>query len=155
VSLILVPGTVTAQCNGATQTVTNYQPGATVTRTTTVVRTQTDGAKTSYWTTTQSTQAVCHYPTSGSNPSPNPQQPQPTFCLGEACPPWWQRDSSRERRNALQDSNIPGYIEKRDLEERADAAIAATTVTVTQTTYTVTQTLLTTLPVRTTTEAST
>lgn len=42
--------------------------------------------------------------------------------------------------------------EKRELEEREEAAVAATTVTVTQTTYTVTQTDVTTLPAETTTE---
>ena len=42
--------------------------------------------------------------------------------------------------------------EKRDLEEREEAAVAATTVTITQTTYTVTQTDVTTLPAQTTTE---
>jgi hypothetical protein len=61
VTLILVPATVTQQCNG--QTVTSIGRAPTVTLTSTVLRTATDGARTSYYTTTFSTQAVCHYPT--------------------------------------------------------------------------------------------
>jgi hypothetical protein len=61
-TLILAPGTVTANCNSATQTVTNYPRGPTITSTTTVLRTATDGARTSVYTTTASSQAVCHYP---------------------------------------------------------------------------------------------
>ncbi|KAJ9141739.1 hypothetical protein NKR23_g7708 [Pleurostoma richardsiae] len=61
-TLILVPSTVTAACNGATRTVTNFQPGQTVTLTSTVIRTQTDAQKTSYWQTTVTSTASCHYP---------------------------------------------------------------------------------------------
>lgn len=42
--------------------------------------------------------------------------------------------------------------EKRDLEGREEAAVAAQTVTYTQTTFTVTQTVVTTIPPKTTTE---
>lgn len=63
VTLILVPSTVTAPCNGATQTVTNYQAGRTATVQSTIVRTVTDGQRTSSWQTTVTTQASCHYPT--------------------------------------------------------------------------------------------
>ena len=72
VTLILVPSTVTGQCNGATQTVTNYQNGPTVTVQSTIVRTVTDGQRTSLWQTTLTTSANCHYPTSASNPSRSP-----------------------------------------------------------------------------------
>lgn len=65
-TLILVPKTITANCNGgvATQTVTNFQPGRTQTVTSTIVRTATDGAKTSQYQTTLTTAASCHYPSS-------------------------------------------------------------------------------------------
>ncbi len=63
-TLILVPQTITAGCTGATRTVTNYPLGPTVTVTSTIFRTSTEGQVTSYWTTTLSTSAVCHYPTS-------------------------------------------------------------------------------------------
>ncbi len=63
-TLILVPATITAGCSGATRTVTNYPQGPTVTVTSTVVRMSTDGQLTSYYTTTLSTSAVCHYPSS-------------------------------------------------------------------------------------------
>lgn len=61
-TLILIPSTVTANCNGgATRTVTNYPAGQTVTVTSVVVRTETDAQKTSYWQTTVTSQASCHY----------------------------------------------------------------------------------------------
>ena len=67
-TLILVPATISAACNGGTQTVTNYnQGGGTQTVTSTIVRTATDGARTSQWTTTMTTGASCHYPTSASS----------------------------------------------------------------------------------------
>jgi hypothetical protein len=62
-TLVLVPGTVTAACSGSPVTVTQIPRGPTITITSTILRTATDGAKTSYYTTTLSTQAVCHYPT--------------------------------------------------------------------------------------------
>lgn len=62
VTLIVVGPTVTSACNGATRTVTNYPQGPTVTITSTVIRTNENGAKTSFWTTTVSTTASCHYP---------------------------------------------------------------------------------------------
>ena len=43
-----------------------YPLGPTVTVGSTVVRTVTDGQRTSLWTTTVSATAVCHYPSSGS-----------------------------------------------------------------------------------------
>lgn len=91
-TLILAPGTVTANCNSATQTVTNYPRGPTVTTTTTVLRTATDGARTSVYTTTATSQAVCHYPQSGSNPTGRPPpDATATFCIGESClPPIFQ-----------------------------------------------------------------
>ncbi|KAL1902869.1 hypothetical protein Sste5346_000780 [Sporothrix stenoceras] len=64
-TLILVPQTVTANCNnnnGATQTITNIQAGRTQTVTTTVTRSVTDGVKTSQYQTTVTSQASCHYP---------------------------------------------------------------------------------------------
>jgi hypothetical protein len=62
-TLILVPATVTAACNGQQVTVTNIPRGPTITLTSTIIRTATDGARTSFYTTTVSTSAVCHYPT--------------------------------------------------------------------------------------------
>jgi len=61
-TLIIVPRTVTARCSGATKTVTSYQQGPTALVTSTAVRTVTDGQVTSYWTTTVSSTATCHYP---------------------------------------------------------------------------------------------
>ncbi|KEZ45151.1 hypothetical protein SAPIO_CDS2596 [Scedosporium apiospermum] len=63
-TLILVPSTVTAPCGaGQTQTVTDYQRVPTVVVEETVTRTETSGQVTSYWQTTETTQARCHYPT--------------------------------------------------------------------------------------------
>jgi hypothetical protein len=153
-TLVLVPGTVTAACSGSPVTVTQIPRGPTITITSTILRTATDGAKTSYYTTTLSTQAVCHYPTSGSPPTP-------VFCIGQSCsqssaeddvdgrdthaPPVHNRDGPSET-----DAFEP--TEKRSLEERAYDAVAAVTTTVTETTYTVTQTVVTTVPATTTTE---
>ena len=61
-TLILVPQTVTAACNGGTRTVTNYAQGPTITVSSTVIRTATDGQATSFWTTTATATASCHYP---------------------------------------------------------------------------------------------
>ncbi|CAK7202755.1 hypothetical protein SEUCBS139899_005482 [Sporothrix eucalyptigena] len=64
-TLILVPKTITANCNGgngATQTITNIQAGRTQTVTSTITRTATDGVKTSQYQTTVTTAASCHYP---------------------------------------------------------------------------------------------
>lgn len=66
-TLILVPQTVTAACNGAARTVTIYPQGPTATVTSTVVRTATDGQLTSYWTTTVVSTATCHYPSNKRN----------------------------------------------------------------------------------------
>lgn len=66
-TLILVPQTITAACNGGIRTVTVYPTGPTVTVGSTVVRTVTDGQRTSIWTTTVSATAVCHFPSSGSS----------------------------------------------------------------------------------------
>ncbi|KAM7221354.1 hypothetical protein V8F06_003322 [Rhypophila decipiens] len=62
-TLILVPSTVTAACNGGTRTVTVYPQGPTVTVVSTIFRTVTDGQKTSYVTTTATATAICHLPT--------------------------------------------------------------------------------------------
>ncbi|KAK3994650.1 hypothetical protein QBC44DRAFT_367492 [Cladorrhinum sp. PSN332] len=62
-TLIIVPRTVTATCTGATRTVTAYPQGTTTTVRSTVIRTETDAQVTSYWTTTVSSTARCHYPT--------------------------------------------------------------------------------------------
>ncbi|KAH6842583.1 hypothetical protein B0I37DRAFT_436193 [Chaetomium sp. MPI-CAGE-AT-0009] len=61
-TLIIVPRTVTTRCSGATRTVTSYQQGPTAVVTSTAIRTVTDAQVTSYWTTTTSTTASCHYP---------------------------------------------------------------------------------------------
>ncbi|KJR84532.1 uncharacterized protein SPSK_09258 [Sporothrix schenckii 1099-18] len=64
-TLILVPQTVTANCNnnnGVTQTITNYPAGRTQTVTTTITRTATNGVTTSQYQTTVTTAASCHYP---------------------------------------------------------------------------------------------
>ncbi|KAK3906716.1 hypothetical protein C8A05DRAFT_40471 [Staphylotrichum tortipilum] len=61
-TLIVVPRTVTAPCNGATRTITNYQQTPTVVVISTATRTATDGQVTSFWTTTVSATATCHYP---------------------------------------------------------------------------------------------
>lgn len=64
-SLILVPSTVTAPCGAdETQTITDFQAATTVVVETTATRTSTEGQVTSYWETTETTQAACHYPTS-------------------------------------------------------------------------------------------
>ncbi|GAB1316216.1 hypothetical protein MFIFM68171_06426 [Madurella fahalii] len=61
-TLIVVPQTVTTPCNGATRTVTVYPQTSTAVVTSTAIRTATDGQVTSYWTTTVSETASCHYP---------------------------------------------------------------------------------------------
>lgn len=62
-TLILVPATVTAQCNGATRTVTSYNQAPTTTVRSTVIRTATDGqVVTSIYQTTVVATATCHYP---------------------------------------------------------------------------------------------
>ncbi|KAK4154180.1 hypothetical protein C8A00DRAFT_43041 [Chaetomidium leptoderma] len=66
-TLIIVPKTVTTRCNGATRTVTNYVQGPTAIVTSTAIRTATDGQVTSYWTTTVSVTASCHYPSKNLN----------------------------------------------------------------------------------------
>ncbi len=73
-TLITIPRTVATPCNGATRTVTNYGQGQTVVVTSTAVRTAMDGQVTSYWTTTVSATATCHYPLrwSPSFPLPTP-----------------------------------------------------------------------------------
>ncbi|KAH6617253.1 hypothetical protein F5144DRAFT_387130 [Chaetomium tenue] len=61
-TLIIVPRTVTTRCSGATRTVTGLQQGPTAVVTSTAIRTVTDDQVTSYWTTTASETASCHYP---------------------------------------------------------------------------------------------
>ncbi|KAK1828183.1 hypothetical protein QBC39DRAFT_360067 [Podospora conica] len=62
-TLILVPATVSAQCQGgATRTVTSYNNAGTTTVRSTVVRTSTDGqVVTSVYQTTVTATATCHY----------------------------------------------------------------------------------------------
>ncbi|KAK3394867.1 hypothetical protein B0H63DRAFT_556017 [Podospora didyma] len=62
-SLILVPQTITANCNGGTRTVTVFPQGPTITVRSTIVRTATDGQVTSFYTTTILSTAYCHLPT--------------------------------------------------------------------------------------------
>ena len=130
-SLILVPQTITANCNGGTRTVTVFPQGPTVTVRSTVVRTATDGQVTSFYTTTVLSTAYCHYPTG----------------LGEKHPHTDLSPACKFKYNRISNPLIAG---KRDV--AATAAVAAVTSTYTQTTYTVTSTILTTIPARTTTE---
>lgn len=130
-TLITVPRTVTAPCSGATRTVTVYPQGSTVVVTSTAIRTATDGQVTSYWTTTVSATATCHYP------------------LSWFFPRHWTDDRGDADPTAT-------ATENRDVAATAAtaavAAVAAVTSTYTQTTYTVTSTSITTVPARTTTE---
>jgi hypothetical protein len=140
-TLILVPSTVTAPCGaGQTQTVTDYQRVPTVVVEETVTRTETNGQVTSYWQTTETTQARCHYPTSMFCPCLVPCTSTPA---GSSRPFFVIRTT---------DISFLLAAEKRDLEGREEAAVAAQTVTYTQTTFTVTQTVVTTIPPKTTTE---
>ncbi|KAK4211109.1 hypothetical protein QBC37DRAFT_447042 [Rhypophila decipiens] len=125
-TLILVPSTVTAACNGGTRTVTVYPQGPTVTVVSTIFRTVTDGQKTSYLTTTATATAICHLPTSEI--------------------PMTLRPATKR----IQGSNQRATDKKREV--AATAAVAAVTSTYTQTTYTVTSTIRTTIPARTVTE---
>ena len=131
--------TVTAACNGGTRTVTNYQQGQTVTVQSTVTRSLTDGQVTSYWTTTASETAVCHYPSTQNNydgaAAPTARS---SFCIGDACN---LQARDQEGVNKVQERGIAG-----------SAAVAAITSTYTETTYTVTRTSVTTIPPRTATE---
>ncbi|KAK1762352.1 hypothetical protein QBC33DRAFT_283050 [Phialemonium atrogriseum] len=138
-TLIIVASTVTAACNGGTRTVTNYQQGQTVTVQSTVTRSLTDGQVTSYWTTTASATAVCHYPSTQNNydgaAAPTARS---SFCIGDACN---LQARDQEGVNKVQERGIAG-----------SAAVAAVTSTYTETTYTVTRTSVTTIPPRTATE---
>jgi len=160
VTLIVVGPTVTSACTGGTRTVTNYPQGPTVTVTSIVTRTNENGAKTSFWTTTVSTTASCHYPSSGYTPStsyddnPMISSAVPTFCVAGNCWPTlggivdgggWD---GGERENRPPSNSAA--TEKRDV--AAAASVAAVTSTYTETTYTVTRTIVTTVPARTTTE---
>ncbi|KAK1750798.1 hypothetical protein QBC47DRAFT_86886 [Echria macrotheca] len=157
-TLILVPQTVTAVCNGATRTVTNYPQGPTVTVSSTVLRTVTDGQVTSTLATTVTAQASCHYPNSGSSSTVNDGNPTPSayptgFCIGDSCQTFGAgKGKGKGRAFGAQDSN-PTAAEKRDVAATAAAgAVAAVTSTYTETTYTVTSTIQTTIPGKTTTE---
>ncbi|KXX80841.1 hypothetical protein MMYC01_201899 [Madurella mycetomatis] len=163
-TLIVVPRTVTAPCNGATRTVTVYPQTPTVVVTSTVIRTATDGQVTRYWTTTVSETASCHYPSSWS-PSTNPPAPTASWCPGRGgCDPFWETGGGSgggggggwgwwTRWTGNADPTAP---DRRDVAATAAtaaaAAVAAVTSTYTQTTYTVTSTLVTTIAGRTTTE---
>lgn len=94
-TLIIVAQTITAGCNdgsnnGGTRTVTTFPQAQTVTQTSTVVRTLTDGVQTSYWTTTASATAVCHDEQTRTVYDNNPaRSAQPSFCVGDDCLPTW------------------------------------------------------------------
>ncbi|KAI1344678.1 hypothetical protein F5Y15DRAFT_756 [Xylariaceae sp. FL0016] len=136
-TLILVPKTITAPCDGPTQTLTITPKAPTVTRTSTIVRTKTDKQTTIHSSTTVTETATCHYPTSG----PDSPGPRPTSCIGigHLCMPsadyLVDKDGSLEA-IALVETQVKNNVQ----------AVAASTVTVTETTYTVTTTSLTTLP---------
>ena len=156
-TLILVPSTVTAACAGGTRTVTNYNQGPTITQTSTIVRTATDGQVTSVWQTTVTATASCHYPESGS-PSTRfeniPSNPAPStgFCIGATCQGFGPGRGKGKGRNTGEASN-PTAAGKRDAATvAAIGAVAAVTSTYTQTTFTVTSTVQTTIPGRTVTE---
>jgi len=139
-TLIIVPQTVTAPCSGGTRTVTNYPPNPTYVVTSTAVRTVTDAQVTSYWTTTITSTASCHYPTSFLPPVWSP----PGGGWGWPTRGPWAADlnTATEKKR---DVAVPAAT-------AAAAAVAAVTSTITQTTYTVTSTVTTTIPGRTTTE---
>jgi hypothetical protein len=147
--LILVPATVSAQCQGgATRTVTSYNNAGTTTVRSTVVRTTTDGqVVTSVYQTTVVATATCHYPQSGSPSTSNVVLVpiQTGICIGSGCGVF-----GRGKRRNAQGSDHPPAADKRDV--AAFAAVAAVTSTTTQTTRTVTITSQTTLPAQTTTE---
>ncbi|KAK3316662.1 hypothetical protein B0H66DRAFT_604940 [Apodospora peruviana] len=155
-TLILVPQTITAACNGGTRTVTVYPQGPTVTVASTVMRTATDGQVTSYLISTVSATAVCHYPTSGSSSTSYDNNPaRPTSCSGSNCQPWQGKGKGGGgggwgRTRGPGSSNPTIADKKRDV--AATAAVAAVTSTVTQTTLTITSTVRTTIPARTVTE---
>lgn len=134
---VLKPGTITAPCDGTTQTVTITPIAPTVTSTFIITRTVTDKKVTSHSTTTVTKTASCHYLTTKSFTVPDPA---PTICIGLACLPPGLGGSPGVPDSVLKTA-------KRDV-----AAMAATTVTVTETTYTVTSTSVTTVPALTTTE---
>lgn len=162
-TLIVVPRTVTAPCNGATRTVTVYPQTPTVVVTSTATRTETDGQVTRYWTTTASETASCHYPSSWS-PSTNNPAPTASWCPRRGgCDPswgtgggssggggggggwgWWTRWGGNADPTALDNRGVAATA--------AAAAVAAVTSTYTQTTYTVTRTIVTTIAGQTTTE---
>ncbi|OIW28951.1 hypothetical protein CONLIGDRAFT_401496 [Coniochaeta ligniaria NRRL 30616] len=161
VTLIVVGPTVTSACNGGTRTVTNYPQGPTVIITSTVIRTNENGAKTSFWTTTVSTTASCHYPSSvytsytSYDNNPITSSATPTFCIGaNNCQPTWGGKGRGWGWGGGGRGNRPpsnsATAEKRDV--AGAAAVAAVTSTYTETTYTVTRTVVTTIPARTTTE---
>ena len=122
-----------------------------------MVRTTTDGQKTSYWQTTATTTASCHYPSGGSSQptsydnNPITQSAQPSFCIGNSCEPQWGGKGKGwgwgKKRSTRSNPQPTG---KRDV--AAYGAVQAVTITVTQTTYTVTSTVVTTIPAQTTTE---
>ncbi|XXH03349.1 hypothetical protein Hte_009747 [Hypoxylon texense] len=131
------PETITAPCAGITQTVTITPKAPTVTSTYTITRTVTDKKVTSHSTVTVTKTAYCHYSTTKSFTIPDPQ---PTICIGLSCLPPGHGGGL----------GVPDTVMK--IEKRDVAAVAATTITVTETTYTVTSTSITTVPATTTTE---
>jgi hypothetical protein len=131
-TLIVVGATVTQNCGGnggGTRTVTNFpQNSQTVTRTSTILRTITDGQQTSFYTTTVLATASCHDASTQTRYDGN-------AVIASAQPVVRGASWARE---------VAPAAEKR--------AVAAITSTYTETTYTVTKTVVTTIPPRTTTE---
>lgn len=116
---------------------TNFpQNSQTVTRTSTILRTITDGQRTSYYTTTVSATASCHDASTQTNYDGN-------AVIASAVPVVRGRGGNRAR-------EVANAAEKRAI--AGSAAVAAITSTYTETTYTVTKTVVTTIPARTTTE---
>ncbi|KAL1881424.1 hypothetical protein VTK73DRAFT_3942 [Phialemonium thermophilum] len=147
-TLILVPTTVSAGCNGGTRTVTQFSTGGTVTVTVTSTRTETNGQRTSYTGTTISATATCHYPSSSTNYDSSPTQLN--SCSGnENCRPIWLKGSGHWSWMADEVHHTTTEVQKRDAD-----AVAAVTSTYTETTYTYTRTVITTAPARTVTDTS-
>lgn len=134
---------------------TNFPQTQTVTRTSTILRTVTDGQQTSFYTTTASATASCHDQSTQTNFDNNPvaASAQPTWCLGDNCLPYWQGRGEGwgwRGRGGNRPRAVAHAEDKRAI--AGSAAVAAITSTYTETTFTVTKTVVTTIPPRTTTE---
>lgn len=179
-TLIIVGPNVTTTCAGATKTVTVIAPTSTRTITSTVIRTSTaDTEKTSFYTTTITATASCHYSSPGGfttipDNDPFPTTAPPTWCIGSCWPTWtrgpggggWGWGPGQKPPSAA-NTGVAAVADRTDKSDRKDTAlrrrvgdheqraankVAAVTSTVTETTYTVTKTVVTTIPARTTTE---